>query len=198
MANAKRVCRHCKERNRVEAMLIVNGAAFCNEDHAFQYASPRAKKAVSKQIRIANRERKKALQSRGHWYGKLQTLVNQWVVQVRDKDEPCFTCGKSDPSIKYDSGHRIHAGRGGADRRRFLEINLHKQCSVNCNQQGGGMPVEYDIALDKKYGAGTAQWLKEEKNHKTLKEQFPTIDDIKIEMLRYRALLRENGVKPNA
>ena len=180
----------------METMLILNGGAYCNPAHAYEYAYPKAKSVLAKRKRAETRERKEQLHSRSHWYARLQALINQWVVYVRDADKPCITCGESDPSKTYHSGHRILAGRGGADRRRFLLINLHKQC-VYCNTYNGGKPAEYDAALDREHGEGTAQWLKEEKNHKTLKEQFPSIDDIKTEMLRYRVLLREKGIKPN-
>ena len=32
--------------------------------------------------------------------------------------------------------------------------------------------------------------------HRTLKEQFPHVDDIKSEMERYRVILRANDLKP--
>ncbi len=132
--------------------------------------------------------RKKALMTRSQWYTKLKTEIHRWIVHVRDKDKGCYTCGKTDPSVKYDCGHRHHAGRGGGDRRRFIEENLHKQCSVNCNQHGSGMPVEYDLALDIEYGAGFADKLKCIDNYPTLKELFPTHHDIELEIIRYRLL----------
>ena len=140
--------------------------------------------------------RLKELMSRGKWYKRLQILVNQWVVHVRDKDKDCYTCGTSNPNIKYDCGHRHHAGRGGGDRRRFVLENLHKQCSVQCNQHGGGMPVEYDIELNIEYGEGFADKLKCVGDYPTLKEQFPTWQDIEEEITRYRVLLRAEGLTP--
>ncbi len=135
--------------------------------------------------------RKKALMTRSDWYKRLTTEINRWIVHVRDKDKGCYTCGKTDPSVKYDCGHRHHAGRGGGDRRRFIEENLHKQCSMSCNQHGGGMPVEYDLALDREYGAGFADKLKCIDNYPTLKELFPTHHDIELEVLKYRKLNKE-------
>ena len=161
--------------------------------------TPVAKKVKAiefKAQRKKDKYRLKELMSRGKWFIRLQILVNQWVVHVRDKDKPCYTCGTSNPNIKYDCGHRHHAGRGGGDRRRFILENLHKQCSVQCNQHGGGMPVEYDIALNIEYGDGFADELKCVVNYPELKDQFPTWQDIEAEIIRYRKLLRAEGLTP--
>jgi hypothetical protein len=139
-------------------------------------------------------KRKKELMTRTQWFTKLKTEIHRWIVHVRDKDKGCYTCGKTDQSVKYDAGHRHHAGRGGGDRRRFIPENIHKQCSVNCNQHGSGMPVEYDIALDIDYGEGFAEYLSCEANYPTLKELFPTWQDIELEIIRYRKLLKDAGV----
>jgi len=144
--------------------------------------------------KVKDTQRKKELMTRSQWFTKLKTVVHKWIVHVRDKDKGCYTCGKTDQSVKYDAGHRHHAGRGGGDRRRFIPENIHKQCSVNCNQHGSGMPVEYDIALDAEYGEGFAGRLSCEANYPTLKELFPTWQDIELEIIRYRKLLKDAGV----
>ena len=38
MSNSKRKCRFCQERKRVEEMVIINNAAFCNMEEAIKYA----------------------------------------------------------------------------------------------------------------------------------------------------------------
>ena len=144
--------------------------------------------------KVKDTQRKKELMTRSQWFTKLKTVVHKWIVRVRDKDKGCYTCGKTDQAVKYDAGHRHHAGRGRGDRRRFIPENIHKQCSVNCNQHGSGMPVEYDIALDAEYGEGFAGRLSCEANYPTLKELFPTWQDIELEIIHYRKLLKDAGV----
>ena len=61
---------------------------------------------------------------------------------------------------------------------------------------GSGMPVEYDIQLDIEYGEGFADKLNCVANYPTLKEQFPTWQDIEAEIIRYRKLLRAEGLTP--
>jgi len=192
MAN-KRKCRHCGEYGKPEDMALVPLGAFCDFSHASEYGianKAKGKVKIERDQRRELRARKEKIKTRAAWYKDLQTEVNRWIL-IRDKDKPCFTCGKTS-DVKYDAGHRFHAGRGGGDRRRFVERNIHKQCSVNCNQHGGGMPVEYDKALDREYGEGAADWLGCEANFPTLKELFPTTEDIKAEIARYRNLIRES------
>ena len=194
MANSKRKCKNCGDR--VREYIVVNNMAFCSYESAAKWGYSNKSKGSEIKRKLQKKKdvvRKKALMTRSQWYTKLKTVIHQWIVHVRDKDKGCYTCGKTDPSVKYDCGHRHHAGRGGGDRRRFIEENLHKQCSVNCNQYGSGMPVEYDLALDIEYGKGFADKLRCVDNYPTLKEQFSTHHDIELEIKRYRELLKEQG-----
>lgn len=181
-------------------MFIHGVSAYCSKDSMIKWAianQAKGRNKIKKVERKATRQRTKELMTRIQWFSKLQRLINQWVVHVRDKGKPCYTCGTSKPNIKYDCGHRWHAGRGGGDRRRFILENLHKQCSMQCNQFGGGMLREYDLALDIEYGEGFADKLACVANYPELKEQFPNWQDIEAEIIRYRAILRDNGIKPN-
>jgi hypothetical protein len=185
MSNSKRKCKKCG--NHVREYVVINNMAFCTFEAAVKYASAnKAKGAKIKQKEQKKKDviRKKELMTRTEWYTKLKTYIHRYIVHVRDKDKGCYTCGKTSTSVKYDAGHRHHAGRGGGDRRRFMPENIHKQCSVNCNQHGSGMPVEYDKALNKEYGKGFAEHLSCVANYPTLKELFPTHYDIELEIKR--------------
>jgi hypothetical protein len=198
MPTATKRCVNCKQRKRNEEMIQPpNKQWFCDRKCITQYSTKRFQTNKIRAQKASDKEKRKELDSRSRWYTKLQILVNQYIVKVRDAGKPCYTCGKTDENVKYDAGHRYHAGRGGGDRRRFVLENIHKQCSVNCNQHGGGMPVEYDIALDKEYGKDFADTLSFVGDYPTLKEQFPTWQDIESEINRYRKVLRANGIKPN-
>lgn len=191
------MCKIC--RDKFEAKYFLQKACFkpvCLAEWSKIDREDKASKKVKTQ-RKKDKTRLKELKPPSEWFNKLRPLVHQWIVHVRDKDKPCYTCGTENPNIKYDAGHRHHAGRGGGDRRRFLPENIHKQCSMQCNQHGGGMPKEYDIALDAEYGPRFSDKLMCVANYPTLKEQFPTWQDIEAEILRYRKLLRDAGLTPN-
>ena len=137
--------------------------------------------------------KRKELMTRSQWYSKLQILVNQYV-RWRDRDQPCCTCGTTNQHIKYDAGH-FHT-TGARPELRFELTNIHKQCSQKCNVYGSGMRKEYQTFIIDKYGMDHFEWL-ESNDHKSLKEQFPTWQDIEDEMKRYRQLLRDVGIKPS-
>jgi hypothetical protein len=193
----KRKCRHCKDYFDPQDGIIVPVGFYCSYEHMREHTRPKAKAIYIKRERVAKKAKEKVLMTRTQWYKKLQSVVNQYIVHVRDKDKGCFTCGTESQSIKYDCGHYIHAGRGGADRRRFIEMNLHKQCSMQCNQHGGGMPEVYAQRITETYGFDKLEWLKGVHNHPLLKERFPHWSDVEVEINRYRQLLRDNGLKPN-
>jgi hypothetical protein len=179
---------------------------WCGSDCALSIARKAQDRARAKQQAKAKREQqdkgkasrakhkadKERVKSMAEWFDQLQKLVNQYVVHVRDKNEPCSTCGTTNP-IKYDAGH--YRSRGACKELRFEITNIHKQCSVRCNQHGSGMRAEYRDFITAKYGSNHLAWL--DGPHALLKDQFPHYEDVKKEIARYRQLLRDNGLKPN-
>lgn len=153
----------------------------------------REHKSIEKSARATHRADKERVKPMSQWFDKLQALVNQYVCHVRDKNEPCCTCGKTSVSVKYDAGH--YRSRGACKELRFELTNVHKQCSVNCNQHGSGMRAEYIEFLRAKYGQAHLDWL--DGPHPLLKDQFPHYEDVKTEIVRYRKLLRDSGIEPN-
>ncbi|WP_428615777.1 recombination protein NinG [Pseudoalteromonas sp.] len=207
---AKSKCKHCQDRKETREGVKTNVGFFCDYDHAAKYALNHAEKGRKKLIAERKREsnakakvkrketaqRKKELRSRSDWLDTLQKLVNQYVTKVRDVNKPCCTCGTANPNIKYDAGHFFT--RAARPDIRFELTNLHRQCSVNCNQYGSGMRKEYAEFIVNTYGQEHLDWLTDESQHKSLKEQFPHWSDIEKEIMRYRKLLRDNGIKPIA
>lgn len=196
MALKERTCKSCHDKY----MPIKPAQPRCVE---CTYALKR-KKEVEQQIKQAIsgvKEKRKAkvakrkadkdrVKTRTQHYNELQTLVNR-CVKLRDKNEPCCTCGTTNPNIKYDAGHFIAIKRGGVDPRRFELTNIHKQCSVNCNQYGSGMRAEYMVFITNKYGADHLEWLIGDVNHMSLKLRFPNIEDIQREKVKFRKMIKE-------
>jgi len=196
MANSKRKCKSCGER--VREYVVINNSAFCSVESAVKYAyanKHKGKEIRDKEQRKKDAKRKKDLMTRSQWFDIMQKLVNQYVREVKEDSKPCCTCNKFKDN--YDCGHYKAVGRGGADRRRFTFMNLHRQCR-HCNSFNGGKPVEYRAYLIERYGIDKVLWLEDESQHPTLKEQFPTTQDIESAIKGYRELLRAAGIKPNA
>lgn len=189
-------CKRCKIDIAKDKGVLINLKRFCDYTCAAKFGKaniPKGKEIKRKEQKKADKKRKKELMTRAQWYDKLQKLVNQYV-KFRDRKKPCCTCGTTSQAIKYDAGHFIP--QKGYDPRRFELTNIHKQCSVQCNQHGSGKRAEYREFIRGKYGQEHLEWLEGEVNHKSLKEQFPHWVEIENEISRYRKLIRKAGLKP--
>lgn len=206
--NRKRKCKNCSTSIRAHEGFIAGVNFVCSDNCGFELGlkalekqrEKRELKAKQSQAKKEKKERdelqerKKEVKPLKYWQDKLQTLVNQYVVHVRDKDKPCCTCGTDAPDIKYDAGH--YRTRKAAPELRYELTNIHIQCSQQCNVFGSGMRNEYREFIKKQYGQEHLDWL--DGSHKSLKEQFPHWTDYEKDIVRYRKLLRENGVNPKA
>lgn len=193
MANSKRLCKNCG--NRVREYIVVNNMAFCTFESAVKWANENrliGEKKNQQSQRKKDKNRLKELMSRSKWFNKLERLVNQYVKYVKENGKPCCTCGAI--NNKIDAGH--FRSVGSCPELRFELTNIHNQCSVNCNQFGSGKRAEYNEYIINRYGLEHFNWLVGP--HPNLKEQFPTWQDIENEIKRYRKLLRDNNLTPNA
>ena len=172
------------------------GSIKCSAIHAKAKRESKEAKEVKQRnsdLKKKVKARKKEIIPRSKWLSRLQTLINQWIVHVRDKDKPCCTCGTTKPTIKYDAGHMI--SRGASPELRFELTNIHKQCSQRCNVYGSGKRKEYELFIIEEYGQDKLDWLNGP--HQLLKEQYPDSESIERQMITYRKLLRDAGLRPN-
>jgi hypothetical protein len=190
MANSKRKCGNCNKRFAVETMFIAYTQAFCSKQSYIDYCvknlqslKVKGRNIQERAIKIRHKEATKKLRTRTAWYDLLQTEVNKYV-RNRDANKPCCTCGTTSKNIKYDAGHCFT--RGSRPELRFNVTNIHKQCSVNCNQHGSGMRLEYQTFITDKYGPNHFEWLKS--YHRPLSEEYPHWTDIEKEIQRYKTL----------
>ena len=88
---------------------------------------------------------------------KLWKLFSQF---IRKRDCPngygkCITCGKLKPYAEMDAGHFVGRRHKAT---KFDEKNVNVQCRY-CNRFNSGESYAYSLAIDRKYGAGTAETL---------------------------------------
>ncbi len=165
--------------------------AVCNDEEQACVAEfalwklEKIRKTENRSFKRETKRRKEAAKTRTEIYKDLEKEVNRFIL-IRDKGRPCCTCGTTS-DIKYDAGH--YRSVGSCKELRFELTNIHRQCSVQCNQHGSGMRKEYQEFLIDKYGQDHTEWLNGP--HPDLKEKFPTHDDIRAEIKRYRKLNRE-------
>lgn len=94
----------------------------------------------------------------------LENILDTWFskyIRLRDADEfgicTCITCGTRK---KWDSGF-MDCGHFQTRQHlavKYNEKNCNAQCR-RCNSHEGGRQYEHGIAIDKKYGKGTAEML---------------------------------------
>ncbi len=199
-----RKCKECKTPipsvRTCDTFFLKKG--YCSIDHMASHGMQKASKAKEKRERKEHKEAKakhhidkKRVKPRKKWLDNLQTLVNQYVVHVRDKGKGCCTCGTAKPDIKYDAGHCFT--RAARSDLRFELTNLHKQCSVQCNQHKSGAQGVHKEFIANTYGQDQLDKLEDRTAWPSLNEVFPGWEEIEKEMIRYRKILRDNGIKPN-
>lgn len=148
----------------------------------------KARKAIADRERREIKVRKDRLKSRRDLLRELQQAFNAYI-RERDRDQPCISCDSttSDDGLltgsRWDAGH--YRSVGACPELRFEPLNVHKQC-VRCNRNLSGNSVEYRIRLVKRIGADKVDWL--EGPHQP---QRYTIDELKAEKEKYRAMTRE-------
>lgn len=134
MPTATRQCRMCKSRQRVETMTAINGAFYCNMEHALAYAQEKGRKALDRLRQKAARKQKEAFRAddKPHQLELTRRRFNEFI-RALDKGSNCPTCG--DPLVPgmYDAGHVRTVASCPA--LRFDPRNCFGQCR-SCNGSG--------------------------------------------------------------
>jgi len=152
------------------------------------------KKLDHKKIRInsvpANKDKRQLKKIAWNWFSKY--------IRLRDSDKngvcKCITCGRKH---KWDSG-QIHAGHFIPKSRGniilFDERNNNAQCKY-CNTFLHGNLAEYQIAIDKKWGPGTATELAQKSREKITFTEQQLKDIIKTYKIKSKLLLKNKNEK---
>lgn len=93
----------------------------------------------------------------------LVSTLDRWFslfIRLRDADSNgicrCITCGTLHPWNAGDAGHFISRDHKAT---RYDPRNSNFQCAY-CNRFQSGRQYEHGMAIDKKWGAGTAEQIK--------------------------------------
>ena len=138
-------CPHCKGKleqgHRIHAECIAPWS---------DAQAEKAKRTAQKQARMAakveraeTRRRNEAIKTMADLKREAQTALNRWIVQVRDADKPCISCGRHHTG-QYHAGHYL--SRGGAPQHALNPINVWKQCAP-CNTYLHGNQAAYRMRL---------------------------------------------------
>lgn len=137
---------------------------------------------AKKEERAKIKTRRENVKTTGQRKAEAQAAINKWVVHVRDKDQPCISCGRFHDGM-YHAGH--YRSRGSAPHLALDPRNLHKQCAP-CNLHLHGNLIEYRRRLIERCGAEFVETLESDQTPRHLSP-----DDIDAIRNTYRAKLKE-------
>ena len=146
----------------------------------------KAKKAIAHMERLAARETKERLKTRGDHIKDTQQAFNEFI-RLRDQiaGHPCISSGRplDWSGNAVDAGH--YRSRGSAPHLRFDERNCHAQ-SKQDNRFLSGNIADYRIRLIERIGQDEVDSLEADQ---TVRKY--TIEDLQAIKKHYRALVRE-------
>ena len=141
-------CRVCKEKFTPTYSSL---QATCTKPSCLiEWGRISERKKSKRELRIM----RESLKSVSQYRRELQKVFNEFI-RLRDRNEPCISCGKTLPT-KYDAGHFYSVG--SYPNLRFHEDNVHGQC-VECNQHKHGNLLEYAPRLTERIGFERASKL---------------------------------------
>jgi hypothetical protein len=159
-----KICKACKKKFTPTRPFQVVCSVKCAHDYSRVLQAKKRRKDKA-EFRASD---KQVLLSR------VQTLFNRFI-RLRDKNEPCISCGYTGNSRQWHAGHYRPQGRNGA--LRFNEMNCHKQCSI-CNNHLSGNLVSYRANLIKKIGLEMVQEL--ESNNEVKRWTIAELQELEI------------------
>ena len=210
MPVARLKCKCHGEYQPRENLITTPKGKFCSYELMIEWANKQTSKRIEREkakaeqsqvkkekaFKAETRARKEAIKKRtgkNGYYDNLKVALHFYIKHFLRKGEPCYTCDK--PQSSNDSPQAFHVGhfipQKQVDPRRFMLENLRIQC-YSCNVANSGMRAEYRQRLIEEIGIDKVEWLECDVNHKSLKEQYPEVSDIKSEAARYRKLIKES------
>ena len=188
--------KHCGEYQDKESMIQTPRGRFCNYEHAAFYAIDKSKSKPRKPIKQkspgVSSKRKVNQDDYGHQFRLTKSIIQRWVVHVRDKDLPCISCGTESKTIVYAGGHLRSAG--GHPELALNSHNIHKQCNFYCNcnlsgnLHGHKTSTGYIKGLIERHGQEYYDRLFEHREQPKI-----TIDQLKEIRAFYSKLIREES-----
>lgn len=134
------------------------------------------------QERAKIKTRREKAKTTGQRKAEAQAAVNKWVVHVRDKDQPCISCGRFHQGM-YHAGH--YRSRGSAPHLALDPRNLHKQCAP-CNLHLHGNLIEFRKGLIQRHGVAFVEELEADQE-----PRHHSPDDLDAIRATYKAKLKE-------
>jgi len=165
----KKKCAICKKEYTPKNSL----QKVCSPKCAYQWVGKDNERKARKQAQVQRkryREDKERIKTKPKLTQEAEKEARLYA-RLRDKDQPCISCGRWDWEIedtfsggKWDGGH--FRGKGACPELRFHPLNIHKQCK-SCNGGSGKfakknetVAKQYEENLRARIGDKMVDWLK--------------------------------------
>lgn len=169
-------CKNCKEKFEPKTFL----QKYCFKDECIKVFVEKTKEKAWKEKKQKMQQDLETIQD----YIKMAQIIFNKYIRLRDKGQPCISCGAKAGSYTITSGHYFPSTNKSVT---FNEDNLHGQCWFNCNSSKSGNLAEYRLGLIKRIGVERLEKLELE-SRKTKKW---TKEELKEIMLIYKQKISE-------
>ena len=181
MAVAKlKKCKECGSEYLPTRFAQVVCSPICGINHSRKLNE----KKVAAARKADTKERKEKIKTHSDFLKDFEKVFNEFI-RVRDKDQPCISCGAEAGKYTMSAGHHFPAGSFG--NIRFDEINVNGQCWFNCNKNQHGNFPNYKVGLTERIGKEEYKKLEFRAYQTTSKLSIPEIKDL---ITLYRAKIK--------
>ena len=170
-------CKNCKDKFEP----IRFNHKYCLKDECVRAFVAETKEKMWKQTKT---RMKNDIKTNSDWLKEAQVVFNRYI-NLRDKDNPCISCGKKITG-RVNASHFWNANNH--HNVRFDEDNVHSSC-ITCNQFLSGNLLEYRTRLCSKIGQERFDEL-EAKRHQVKKW---TKDELKEIIKTYKQKIKDAG-----
>ena len=141
----------------------------------YKAVNERKRRNEQREWNITKKELKEKLKTKKDYEKELERIFNKYI-RLRDRNEPCISCGAKAHTYKLTAGHYFPAG--SYKNIRFDEDNVHSQCWYNCNRSKSGNLIEYRVGLVGKIGTQRLEAL-EKRAREPRKYTIPELIELK-------------------
>lgn len=179
----------CEADNCCNTFIPFNSMqAWCSPKCGYQVSQQRTRgtKEYNRHTKVlknkAKKSDKKLLKERATEY------CNRYI-KLRDRNEPCISCGEHKPWDQWNAGH--YRNKGSSDALRYDERNINLEC-VSCNLYDDKHLLRYKVNLINKIGLAAVEELDNDRRVSdwTAETLQAVIDD-------YKARIIALGFKPS-
>lgn len=173
-------CRTCKN----EFTPFRSTAVVCSWECASKEAAKQQEEKEKKEQKAFKEKLRESTKTLGQYEADAKKAIQKWI-RMRDKDQPCISCGTYTAEL-FDGGHYFKAELFSG--LIFDERNIHKQCR-QCNFRLNGNEIQYRIGLVKRYGEDFVKQLEEDSNKK--RDHKYTKNELIAKKLQYEIKIKE-------